>query len=122
MTALVLYPLLTAAAFYLGSRALVTEAIWSRYPARFAAFMDCAACAGTWYGLAVGIAGAQIGLPFLGLPGAAWYVPLLVAACSMIWTPIVAAVHQAALERLGSAVPASAVDNSGEPVDKSVSG
>lgn len=102
------YPFITAAAFYLGSRAKITEALWSRYPKPFARFMDCAACAGFWYGLIlqaiVGI-GPQH-LDFLGFTWQDPATPFIVGLCSLVWTPIIAAVMQSALDHLGSAVPA----------------
>jgi hypothetical protein len=102
MESLILYSLLTSAAFYLGSRAKITQPIWSRYPPAFARFMDCAACTGFWYGL---VFGALLGayLPIGGIP-MGWYV-LVVAMCSIVTTPIVAGFMQAGFERLGSAVP-----------------
>jgi hypothetical protein len=53
VTGLVLYPLLTCTLWYLGTRAVITSWLWSRYPPRLARFMDCSACAGFWYGFAV---------------------------------------------------------------------
>lgn len=105
MTAFVVYPLLTAALFYLGSRAVITQFIWSRYPSGLAALMDCAACSGTWYGLGVAVAvGNAAKLNFGQLAYDSWYTPPIVALCSMVWTPIVANVLQRSLFGLGSAV------------------
>lgn len=98
---IVFVALLTAGLYYLGSRALITSWLWSRYPKRFARFMDCAACTGFWYGLGVTLVlGASV--PF-DVP--TWSAPIIVGLCSMVWTPLVAALMQIALERLGSAVP-----------------
>jgi hypothetical protein len=109
MTALVLYPLLTAAIFYLLARAMITSWLWSRYPPRLDAFLSCAACAGTWYGAGVALAvGYPLDLPFLGLDGRAWYTPVFVAGCSMIWTPMIAVLHHLATEALGMPAPAGA--------------
>jgi hypothetical protein len=105
METLVLYALCTAAAFYLGSRALITRPVWSRYPRPFAIFMDCAACTGFWYGLGVSAFGGYVlGLPLLGLPGDRPSTVALAALASVAWTPIAAAAMQLALEQLGSAV------------------
>lgn len=105
MTTLILYPLWTAALFYLGSRAVITSAIWSRYPHGLAKFMDCAACAGTWYGaLAALLGGYVLDLPFGSLPGKQIETIAAVALCSMVWTPIVAFQMDKALSQLGSAV------------------
>lgn len=101
MTALVLYPLLTTAIYYMGARALITRWLWSRYPARLDLFMSCSACVGFWAGLGAGLLGRRIGLDFMSLNAGAWYTPLLVAACSIVWTPIVAWLHISTLDQLG---------------------
>lgn len=103
MLGLVILALLTTSAFYLGSRAMVTQFLWSRYPAKLAAFMECSACSGFWYGL---IAGAALG-PTLELPKTLTvvYGPLLIGLCSVVWTPIVAGLMQRGFEQLGSVIP-----------------
>lgn len=106
MEALALLVLLSAALFYLGSRALITRGIWSLYPPAFARFMDCAACTGFWYGflLTVPVAYSNLALPFalgeLPLPGACVVMGLV----SLVLTPVVAGVMQHGLDLLGSAV------------------
>jgi hypothetical protein len=101
---LVLYALCTASLFYLGSRAMITAPLWSRYPTRFATFLDCAACSGTWYGAAVGyVGGYQLGLPFMGLPGDRLATVAAVALCAMAFTPIAAGLVQRSFDALGSA-------------------
>jgi hypothetical protein len=108
MQTLILYALLTSSMFYLGSRAVVTRFLWSRYPAGFAAFMDCSACSGTWYGLVVAFTGGYVfHLSFMGLPGESWATAAIVALCSMTWTPIVAGFMQRGFDTLGSAVSES---------------
>src|SRR5512147_2730950 len=108
MTAFLLYPLLTAALFYLGSRATITAFLWRRYPPMLAALMDCAACSGTWYGFLVAATlGRWAGLDFLTLPATAYYTPIVVALCAMVTTPIVAHQTQQALMELGSAIAAA---------------
>lgn len=95
---LFLYTLLSAAMFYLGSRALITRPIWSRYPARIVGFMDCPACTGFWWGVIWTIAlGHDVG-PFLArdLIG-----PPLVGLCTLVLTPIAAGLMQWALDQLG---------------------
>ncbi len=98
------YALLSSALYYLGSRAMITQWLWSRYPQRFARFMDCAACTGFWYGLTLALALGWwdpryrlFDLPLVAAP--------LVGLCSLVWTPLVASLMQAGLDRLGSAVP-----------------
>lgn len=105
MQTLVLYALCTAALFYLGSRAKITQPLWSRYPQKLAIFMDCAACTGFWYGLAVAaVGGYGLGLPLLGLPGDRPSTIAAASLASVAWTPMVAALMQLGLEHLGSAV------------------
>lgn len=99
---IIVYALLTSAAHYLGSRAMITRWLWSRYPPRLARFFDCAACSGFWYGLAAA-AILRVPLPSIRLPE--WGSCMVIALCSIVWTPLVAGFMQASFERLGSAVP-----------------
>jgi hypothetical protein len=101
---ILIYPLLTAALYYLGGRALVTQFLWSRYPPRFDAFMQCAACTGFWYGTGLGVTGFITGTPFLG--STAWWTPVVIGLAAIVWTPIIANAHEAALQQLGGGAPA----------------
>ena len=101
MMSLTLYALLCTATYYLLARAMITHWLWSRYPAWLDYYFTCAACSGFLYGLIAGAIGGQLGLSFLGLPGPAWYTPIVTALCSMIWTPVLADLHINALLRLG---------------------
>lgn len=101
MTGLLLHVLVTTALFYIGSRAVVTAPLWSRYPRWIGAWADCAACSGFWYGAAVTLAAHAVGVWTLPVPWgpAAWVVgPCL----GMIGTPMLAFLHQEALFGLGS--------------------
>lgn len=103
MQALLLYPLLTTAMYYLLSQATITQFLWSRYPQWLDSYTSCAACSGTLYGAVVALAiGWTQELPFLGLSGRFWMTPFVVAGASMVWTPLLADLHIAALLRLGS--------------------
>jgi hypothetical protein len=94
----VLYGLITSALYYLGSRAKITEFIWSRYPKGMDKFMLCAACTGFWYGLGVALVlGWTLELPFLGLAGRFWATPIVVAITSIVFTPLFANAHVTAL-------------------------
>lgn len=99
MSTVLLYALLTTAMFYLGSRAVITAPIWSRYPRKLAALLDCAACSGFWMGL---VAAFVLKFPLLGLDGDHWLTPVVAGLCAMIWTPLVAVLHQTAMIHLGS--------------------
>lgn len=104
MTTVLLYALLTTSLYYLGVRAKITRWLWSRYPKWLDNFMMCAACSGFWYGLAVGFVGGwDYDLPFLGLAGRSWITPFVVAFCSIVWTPIIAAIHLRAFDYTGAA-------------------
>lgn len=105
METLVLYALCTAALFYLGSRAVITRPLWSRYPSWLATFLDCSACSGFWYGLGVAaLGGYALHLPFLGMPGDRLATVALAGLASLTWTPIVAGLMQRGFDTLGSAV------------------
>ncbi len=102
MTALVVYPLICVTAYYLGAWAVITSWLWSRYPPRISQLANCAACSGFWYGLGAALVGGlALDLPFLGLPGDAWYTPPLVGLCSIAWTPPLAWLHLRALVAIG---------------------
>lgn len=105
MTTILLYALLTATLYYLGARAEISQPIWSRYPKRFGRFMDCAYCAGTWWGFLIGyVGGYHLNLDFAGLAGNDWRTVIVVGLCSTTWTPIVAAIALNHYYSLGSAV------------------
>jgi hypothetical protein len=105
MSALILYSLLSAALFYLGSRAIVTRWLWSRYPPRFASFMDCAACTGAWLGAILAtVLGRHVPIDVFELSALAWYTPIVVGLCMIVLTPIVAGLMQRGLDSLGSAI------------------
>lgn len=95
-----LYPLLTTALYYLFARAEVTRWLWSRYPAWLDGPVWCAACSGTWYGVACyGL--LRLHVPFFGLEPS-WWVAAIAGLCSLVWTPLLAALHDSAMGRLGS--------------------
>lgn len=109
MLILLVYALLTSALFYLGSRAIITRWLWSKYPPSIAQWADCAACSGAWYGVAVGalgrVAATQASIPWLPPYLMAWWAPIVVGLCSVVWTPIVAGLMQRGFEQLGSVIP-----------------
>ena len=91
MIAALLYITLSTALYYLASRAKLTHALWSRYPKWLEYWTICAACSGFAYGVGLGALGGRVlELDFLGLSGTAWYTPLAVGLCTMVWTPILA--------------------------------
>lgn len=97
---ILLLPLVTTALWYLGTRATITAPVWSRYPAPLARFMDCAACAGFWWGV---VAYTAMGCAYESVPYTLSYIPVI-GFSSMIWTPLVAYLHDRAMLNLGSAV------------------
>jgi len=105
MSSIVLYPLLSTALFYLGSRAMITQWLWSRYPPRLARFADCSACTGFWWGLILALVlGRHEHLNLLELDAEDFWTPIVAGLCSMVWTPIVAGVMQRGFDSVGSAV------------------
>ncbi len=105
MATLLLYVLLSSAFFYLGSRALITRWLWSRYPAGLVGFMDCAACTGFWYGFLSALTlGRSQNLALFDLAADAWVTPPIVGLCTLVLTPIVAGLMQRGLDSLGSVV------------------
>lgn len=109
-----LYALLSAACFYLGSRALVTRWLWSRYPPSLASFMDCSACTGFWWGFALAaIVGQCLHLPYMGLDPSSPLTWCIVGLCSIVLTPIAAGLMQHGLDQLGHIEP-----DSEPPVEK----
>lgn len=98
-----LYAMLCATAYYLGARAVITEPLWSRYPAWLEHWARCAACSGTWYGIVLGFAiGRTFDLPFLGLDGRHPATPFIIGLCATWWTPIAAWVQIYCLLALSS--------------------
>lgn len=102
---IVAYVLATTALYYLGSRARITSFLWSRYPKWLDTLMLCSACVGAWFGFALGGLGAWREWSYLGLPGRDGFTVALVGLGSMVWTPIMAALHLWALDRVAAAPP-----------------
>lgn len=103
MIALIFYAVLCAALFYLGSRALITRPLWSRYPPRMGKLMDCAACSGFWYGaLLEAFVGPALKLDVMGMPHSP-LTAIVVALCMLVLTPITAGLMQWGLDQLGVA-------------------
>ena len=92
---ILIYPLITAALFYLFARAVITEPIWSRFPKFLHELTQCPACAGAWYGLGCGWVGYYFGIPFFG--SMRWTAPFIIALMSLVWTPILVALHELAI-------------------------
>lgn len=89
MTTAFLYITLCTAAYYLISRAKITQPLWSRYPAWLDYWTSCAACSGFWYGIGCAALGRALGLPLLGIPPDVWYVWPVAGSLGLVWTPIV---------------------------------
>lgn len=99
---LALYAILSAAMWYLGNRALITQPLWSAYPARFARFMDCAACTGFWWGVFWALViGRRFEIDVGPLPALHHGTPLAVGLCMVVLAPIAAGLMQWGLDRVG---------------------
>jgi hypothetical protein len=106
MQTALLISLLSAGMFYLGSRAIITRWLWSKYPLPLAKFFDCSACSGCWYGMLLAATlGRYLDLAYLGLSCREWLAVPVIGLASIVTTPIIAGIMQAGFERLGSAVP-----------------
>lgn len=110
---LLIVALCSTALYYLGSRARITSWLWSRYPTWLAGFMDCAACSGFWYGFALALV-LDVRLEEIrALPSILG--AMVIGLCSIVWTPLLASLHDFALYRMGSA----AEDSTEPPVSLS---
>lgn len=109
MTVFILYMTVSASLYYLGSQAMITKFLWSRYPGSsyrntlgydtgFAAFMACPACVGFWWSLALGCVGYWRHIPCMGLPGRWWVTVLFTGLAGIVWTPLLARAQRWALE------------------------
>lgn len=93
--------LIPVATFFLGSRAMITQFLWSRYPKWFASLRECAACSGFWDTLLVALfLRFALDAP---LPLSSAWCPLLLALCGIVTTPLIAAAQDRALRELGGA-------------------
>lgn len=98
--ALVIYTLIAAALYHLAARAMITHWLWSRYPPRVDSFLQCAACAGTWYGFGIGAFGHDV-LGWRFIAGEPWWSFIIVGLVTMVTTPILVGAQERALRYLG---------------------
>lgn len=96
-------PFVTAALFYLGARAMITQWLWSRYPAWLDSLTSCAACVGFWWGMITAGIGYIADVPFIGSTSP-WVIPIA-GLMSMWWTPRLAAVMERDLLQLSGVEP-----------------
>jgi hypothetical protein len=95
---ILILPFVTVALFFLGARTAITEPLWRRYPPKLDALMQCAMCIGFWWGCTSGAVGYAFAVPFLGLTH--WAMIPITGLMSMVWTPLIAAPTERALESL----------------------
>ncbi len=107
MDASVLIALLTPALFHLGARATLTAPLHRRYPSWLSGFMNCAACSGTWYGVACAVGFLVAGWRVFG--STSWWMVPVVGLTSCTWTPIAASFQERALAQLSGEAPAITV-------------
>ncbi len=97
--------LIPVATFFLGSRAMITQFLWSRYPRWLDSLRECAACSGFWDTLILALfLRYVIGAPLPILPNSNW-CPLLLALCGVVTVPLIASMHDRALQDLGAHQP-----------------
>lgn len=102
-----IWPLITSALYYVISRAKITEPLWTRLPIGVDYFFNCAACSGFWYGAICGLLGKLTNTPFVG--STAWWTIPVVALAAVVWTPIIANLHDRAMHELSGAEDGSNV-------------
>ncbi len=112
----ILYSLIAASLHYLGSRAVITRWLWSRYPSWLASWTSCASCSGFWFGLAIALVlGRRYELTYMGLDGLDPLTPLVVAFCSVAATPIVAGLMHWGFYQIGDVAPVQDEDATTPP-------
>jgi hypothetical protein len=102
---LAIYALISTALFYLGSRALITRALWEAYPPWLTKLMDCPACVGFWWGMIMHLVSRRLDLDVGPLPIEHPASPVLVGLCMLVLTPIVAGFMQHGLDLVGTVAP-----------------
>jgi hypothetical protein len=110
MEAVIVYPLLAAALYYLGARAKITKPIWQLWEDTwFSRFLECAACSGFWYGTITSSIGYALGWHLFGAH--AWWTIPTTAIASIVTTPLLAAAHERAMHQLsyGESMPTAIV-------------
>lgn len=115
MMTLFVYSLLSAACFFLFSRAAIAKPLWSRYPKWLNGLTSCAACSGFWYGMIIEFVfsmrrGHFVAREWLDLPHETTYLEmpieaLTVGLVTLVTTPIIAWVMDYAIYMLGTINP-----------------
>ena len=103
MMPLMLMTAVSTALFYLGSRALITHWLWSRYPPALASLFECPACVGFWWGVVLALTLFRHSqLSVLGLdPSVWWTVPITGLVC-LFTTSIGTGLMQWGLDHTGT--------------------
>jgi len=106
----ILLPVVSTVLFYLAGHAVITQWLWSRYPAWLEAWAMCPACSGVWWGGGLGLLfGKWLGLSIFGLPPTHWGTWLVTSAWCAFWMTLLAWVQLRALGAvLGPWVPIKA--------------
>ena len=95
---LILYPVLATALYYLGARARITYALWSRYPPWLDHWASCSACSGAWYTAVLAmIFGWWRGWEFFGLSLKNPAFVVVALLWGTVTTPLLAYLHTFAL-------------------------
>lgn len=101
--------LLPTALWYLGSSAVITHWLWSRYPKWLDKLMYCAACSGFWFGVVI-----SAGFSAVREHPYPWYTAPLWGLVVLVTNPLVSALHKMALDRLGHPMEEDAPSAAGE--------
>lgn len=101
-----LIPIAATALWYVGSLAAISEKIRQEiadHLPRLSAFLQCPACSGTWYGVALGLLGDPLDDPARSAIG--------LGLCCMVTTPVLGALMLRCLDVVGAVfVPSQDVD------------
>jgi hypothetical protein len=105
--------------YYLGSRAMITHWLWSRYPKPLAKFMDCAACSGFWYGFGCAVIfGHWYEVSIFDLEPEKALTWILTGLVTLTTTPIGAAIHTRAFAAIGEIEEIEESDEENSASDK----
>lgn len=94
MQTLILYPIVGYVLHYLLARAMITRALWSKYPPWLDTWTSCAACSGSWL---TGFAALTLGIyrnwTFFDIAATNPISIILAIIWGMYWVPVLAHLH-----------------------------
>ena len=109
-TFLLFMTLLPAAFWYLTSSAMITQWLWSRYPAWLDELTHCSACSGFWWGNLI-----SVGFSLAGAHPYPWYTAPLWGLCVMVVNPLITWAHTVTLRSAAAPAPAPDLPDTSPP-------